>query len=71
VKRVSTTTQVRKTLDGSVHGISRVTFIRSPSPANDASPRTRSILALVDDLATLAAELYVTGRLRSDEEHEG
>lgn len=65
-------TRVPKALTGSVQskGIGGVTFIRSPSPANDASPGTRSILALIDELAILAAELYVTGRLERDEAHE-
>ena len=39
----------------------------SPPPANDTADGGWSLLALVDDFAVLAADLYLRGRLIEDE----
>lgn len=41
----------------------KVVLMNPPAPANDPRPHRPAILALVDDLAKLAAELYAAGRL--------
>ncbi|MEO8212375.1 MAG: hypothetical protein ABI560_04250 [Myxococcales bacterium] len=45
----------------------RVTYFWSPPPANDTSDRRWSLLALVDDFAALAADLYLRGRFSIQE----
>ena len=52
-------------------GVGRTVLVYQPEPANDVV-RPPSVLALLDDLATLAAELHFAGRLRRDGdcEHE-
>jgi hypothetical protein len=42
----------------------RVSFIWSPSPANDPSRPRWSLVELVDDLAALVADLHLRGRVR-------
>jgi hypothetical protein len=49
-------------------GSSPIVDVRSPPPANDSPARAIAILALIDDLAELAAELYFAGRLGGDDE---
>jgi hypothetical protein len=68
LKRASTT----RTPDGIAaqarpKGTSRVVFAPTPEPANDAGDRRTVLLALVDDLARLAAELHFAGRLDARE----
>lgn len=49
-------------------GARPIVNVRSPPPANDSPARVIAILALIDDLAVLAAELYFAGRLGRDDE---
>ena len=69
LKRVSTT----RTPDGIAaaearsKGIGRVVFAPTPGPANDVGERRAVLLALIDDLARLAAELQFEGRLDPSE----
>jgi hypothetical protein len=51
-------------------GIGRVVCVPTRSPANDVDDPRATLLALVDELAVLAAELYVTGRLDGNHERE-
>jgi hypothetical protein len=46
--------------------VARVTVVRAPQPANDPPHRQGPVLALIDDLAALAAELYFACRLDVD-----
>jgi hypothetical protein len=45
----------------------RFTIAWSRPPANDTADGRWSLLALVDDFAVLAADLYLRGRLTEDE----
>jgi hypothetical protein len=64
LKRAHTTrTSPGRDGDGSRRDVARVTIVRASQPANDGPERRAAILALVDDLAALAAELYFSGRL--------
>jgi hypothetical protein len=46
--------------------VARVTIVRASQPANNPPDRPGPVLALIDDLAALAAELYFVGRLDVD-----
>ena len=46
-----------------VKTIGRAVIIPSRAPANDTDERSAAMLALVDELAALAAKLYHSGRL--------
>jgi hypothetical protein len=52
--------------DGPRRDVARVTIIRASQPANNPPDRPGPVLALIDDLAALAAELYFVGRLDVD-----
>jgi hypothetical protein len=60
--------QVASGRDGRRDRPTRITIIWSPPAANDLSDRRWSLLALVDDLAALAADLYLRGRIGTAEE---
>jgi hypothetical protein len=63
LKRVATTRAPKRPPTGvQSKGIGRPVFIPS-RPANDVGHHHAAVLALVDDLAALAAELFAAGRL--------
>jgi hypothetical protein len=59
VKRTSTSTPSA----GRPGRIERISFTTRPTPANDTSDHPAALIALVDDIATLAVALYLSGRL--------
>lgn len=65
VKRTSTTPIVDTTAVGQTR-IGRLVFKPTPKPANESGDSRVALLALVDDLAMLAAELCFSGRIRRE-----
>jgi hypothetical protein len=70
LKRVRTAPSPNSPAGAPQKGIGRVVFVPTRTPANDVGDQRVTLLALVDDLAMLAAELYVMGRLDADHERE-
>jgi hypothetical protein len=66
VKRTSTTTPGSHAVPAGRARIGKLVFIPRPDPANDTNDRRVALLALVDDLALLAAELCFSGRIRRE-----
>jgi hypothetical protein len=61
VKRASTTRTRNRVAPTEVVG--PLAFASTAEPANDGCDRDAALLALVDELAALAAKLFVSGRL--------